>query len=149
MTEGKSLQEIHNPDGVCFGCGSTNPEGLHLRSFLGDGAVVAEWMPGPNHRSFPGVLNGGIIGTLLDCHSNWAAVVALLESTGEFGMTVTANYAVTLLRPTPTDRPVQLRSWVTNLEGRRATVAASLSSGGEICATSEGTFVRPRVPFGN
>ncbi len=148
MTDEKSLQEIHNPEGVCFGCGSTNPEGLHLRSFLGDGAIVAEWTPGPNHRSFPGVLNGGIIGTLLDCHSNWAAVVALMESTGEFGMTVTANYAVTLLRPTPADHPVQLRSWVTHLDGRRATVAASLSSGGEVCATSEGTFVRPRVPFG-
>lgn len=147
MTSEKSLQETHLPEGICFGCGVANPEGLHLQSFAGDGAVVAEWTPGPNHRSFPGVLNGGIIGTLLDCHSNWAAVVALMEVRGDFGVTVTAGYSVTLLRPTPTDVPVHLRSWATRVEGRRVTVEATLSSGGEVCATCEGTFVRPRTPF--
>lgn len=140
------LQEIYNPEGICFGCGPANPEGLHLRSFIEGEFVVAEWMPGVNHRSFPGVLNGGIISTLLDCDSNWGASAALMEETGEFGMTVTAKYTVTLLRPTPSDQLVDLRSWATQVEGRRITVEATLSSGGEVCATSEGTFVLPRRP---
>jgi hypothetical protein len=69
-----SLQERYAPSLRCFGCGPANPEGLHVRSFVGgDGVLVATWRAGPHHEAFPGVLNGGIIGTLLDCHCNWAA----------------------------------------------------------------------------
>ena len=72
MTE-KSLQEIYAPRNACFGCGPANPEGLHIRSFVQGDEVIAEWRAGKHHEAFPGVLNGGIIGTLLDCHCNWTA----------------------------------------------------------------------------
>jgi acyl-coenzyme A thioesterase PaaI-like protein len=120
---------------------------LHLKSYDDGDAVIAEWTPGINHRSFPGVLNGGIIGTLLDCHSNWAAAMHLLHSRGEFAMTVTAEYSIRLHRPTSPDEPVRLRSWVTKLEGRRAAVEATLSSNGDVTASSTGTFVIPRGPM--
>ena len=57
-----------------------NERGLHVRSFPADtadadgaGEVVCDWTPAAHHEAFPGVLNGGIIGTLMDCHSNWTA----------------------------------------------------------------------------
>ena len=74
-----SLQERYAPEGQCFGCGPKNELGLRIRSFeAGDGTVVAEWIPRPEHEAFDGHLNGGILATLIDCHSNWTAIAAML-----------------------------------------------------------------------
>jgi hypothetical protein len=45
--------------------------------------VVAEWKPEKKYEAFEGVLNGGIIGTLLDCHCNWTAAYHLMKRAGE------------------------------------------------------------------
>ena len=77
----RSLQERYSPESICFGCGPKNPQGLHIRSFVSGDEVVATWTPEPLYQAFPGVLNGGIVGTLLDCHSNWTAAWHLLQKT--------------------------------------------------------------------
>jgi acyl-coenzyme A thioesterase PaaI-like protein len=146
-----SLQERFAPDTVCFGCGPANPAGLHVRSFPTDGdEVVAEWTPGAYHAAFPGVLNGGIIGTLMDCHSNWTAAHHLMRRRGvdRPPTTVTSDYAIRLLQPTPTDAAVRLRARVVESTDDRATVEATLEAGGEVTATCRGTFVavRPSHP---
>jgi hypothetical protein len=69
------LQERYAPRNTCFGCGPANEHGLRIRSFETPDGVVAEWMPKPMYEAFPGMLNGGIVGTLLDCHCNWTAAV--------------------------------------------------------------------------
>lgn len=148
MDGSRSLQEIYLPEGVCFGCGQANPEGLQIRSFVDGEHLVADWTPGPHHEAFPGILNGGIIGTLLDCQSNWTAMHALMERDGEFAEAVTAEYKIRLLRPTPSDQPLQLRSWPTEVSGRKVHVSATLTSNGEVCAESTGLFVRPKQPPG-
>jgi len=144
-SEGLSLQERYGPHTICFGCGPANPDGLHIRSFAqGDSdEVVADWRPSPSHEAFPGVLNGGIIGTLLDCHSNWTAAYSLMQGRGSEKppTTVTADYAVKLLRPTPTDGPVHLRARVVESTDDRATVEATLEAGGQVTATCRGNFV--------
>ena len=63
--------------------------------------MVAEWTPEMKYEAFPGVLNGGIIGTLLDCHCNWTAAWHLMNKAGADypPCTVTADYAIKLLRP--------------------------------------------------
>ena len=63
-----SLQEKYAPQSICFGCGPANDKGLRIRSFLDGGEVVLDWTPEKHHEAFPGMLNGGIIGALLDCH---------------------------------------------------------------------------------
>ena len=89
------------------------------------------------------MLNGGIIGTLLDCHSNWAAAHHLMRAAGADAppCTVTADFAVKLLRPTPSQAPVHLTARVVDSKADRATVEATLESGGKVCATCRGTFV--------
>jgi acyl-coenzyme A thioesterase PaaI-like protein len=142
--EERSLQERYAPKTICFGCGPANPDGLHIRSFPGDGdEVVAAWTPGPNREAFPGVLNGGIIGTLLDCHSNWTAAYHLMQRQGASAppTTVTAEYAVRLLRPTPTNGPLHLRARVVESTAERAIVEASIEAGGRQTAVCRGTFV--------
>ena len=71
---GASIQERLYPDATCFGCGLANPKGLHLRSYAQDDVVVATFMPWPEHDNGLGYLNGGIIATLLDCHSGAAVL---------------------------------------------------------------------------
>jgi acyl-coenzyme A thioesterase PaaI-like protein len=147
MAGERSLQERYAGGSICFGCGPANPDGLHIGSFPGDGAdagwVVAEWTPELRHQAFPGVLNGGIIGTLMDCHSNWTAAYHLMQRRGADRppTTVTAEFAVRLLRPTPIDGPVRLRARVVDSSDRRATVEAELTAGGEVTATCRATFV--------
>ena len=114
------------------------------RVIVGDGgALIATWRPGPHHEAFPGVINGGIIGTLLDCHCNWAAAHALMRRRGADRppCTVTADYAIRMRRPTPTTGEVHLRAWVVEIEDDRATIDSELTAGGEVTATCRGRFV--------
>jgi acyl-coenzyme A thioesterase PaaI-like protein len=138
-----SLQERYAPHNACFGCGPSNAKGLRIRSFEQGGEVVADWTPEPHHEAFPGVLSGGIIGTLLDCHCNWTAANALMKEKGDPTppCTVTADYAIQLKRPTPTQGPVHLAARVVELKGDRAVIEGTLEAGGKICATCRGTFV--------
>jgi len=104
---------------------------------------VAEWEPEPRYEAFPGVLNGGIIGTLLDCHCNWTAAWHLMNKAGADHppCTVTADYSIKLLRPTPSNGPVFLSGKVVESTDDRATVEGTLSANEKVCATCRGTFV--------
>lgn len=143
MDNQKSLQETYSPEGVCFGCGPANEKGLHIRSFAENGEVVAEWHAQDHHQAFPGMLNGGIIGALLDCHSNWTAAYFLMKRDGldHAPCTVTAEFHVKLLRPTPTDGTIHLKARVVESSEDRATVDAELIAAGKVCDTCRGVFV--------
>lgn len=139
----KSIQETYGPKSICFGCGPANEKGLRIRTFEKDGEYICDWVPESHHESFPGMMSGGIVGTLLDCHSNWAAAHYLMvqNSLDEPGCTVTASYNVKLLRPTPSDTTLQLRAWITDHSADRASVDAELTANGKVCATCSGVFV--------
>ena len=145
-----SLQEIHAPQGHCFGCGVTNSHGLQIKSFSEGDKLVARWEGCDRFEAFPGILNGGIIGALLDCHSNWAAAYHLLERDNleSLPTTVTAEYGVRLHRGTPSNKQVELRAWVENSSGSKVHVKAELLADGEVCATCQGLFiaVKPEHP---
>jgi acyl-coenzyme A thioesterase PaaI-like protein len=139
----KSLQEKYAPNSICFGCGPANQKGLRIRSMENGDETVCTWNPEHHHEAFPGMLNGGIIGSLLDCHSNWTAAWHLMKTSGadQPPCTVTANYSVKLLRPTPSNQPVEIHARVVEALEDRATVEAVLKSGGKDCATCRGLFV--------
>jgi acyl-coenzyme A thioesterase PaaI-like protein len=139
----ESLQDRYASQSICFGCGPANEKGLHIKSYVDGDSLVATFHPEAHHQAFPGVLNGGIIGALLDCHSNWTAAYHLMKASGtdKLPCTVTADFHVKLKRPTPTDGPLNLRAKVVESSNDRAVVEAELSAGGKICATCRGTFV--------
>lgn len=139
----KSLQETYAPSTVCFGCGPANARGLRIRSFVGADQVVCDWTPERHHEAFEGILNGGIIGALFDCHMNWTAAWHLMNAAGAERppCTVTAEYDVKLKRPTPTTGPVHLSARVVASDGRSATVEATMEAGGKVTATARGVFV--------
>ena len=139
----KSLQDTYAPHTACFGCGPANAKGLRIKSFAEGEECIAEYRVQKHHEAFPGVVNGGIIGTLLDCHSNWTATWALLRRSGAKvpPCTVTADFHLVLKRPTPSDALLELRARATELSDDRAVIDASLEANGKVCATCKGTFV--------
>lgn len=139
----QSLQERYAPRGICFGCGLANERGLRIRSIPKGEEVIADWQPETHHEAFPGAVNGGIIGALLDCHSNWTAAWHLMNrADAEMPpCTVTGDFHVKLLRPTPSKGPLHLVARVVDSSDRRATIDAELSVDGEVCATCRGNFI--------
>jgi len=139
-----SLQERFAPEGRCFGCGPANELGLRIRSFeADDGSVVAEFQPRPEHEAFEGTVNGGIIGALIDCHSNWTGIAALMARTGSTvaPSTVTAEFSVRFRKPTPSDRPLRVIARAVEVGDGKAVVEASIESDGVVTATGAGVFV--------
>jgi acyl-coenzyme A thioesterase PaaI-like protein len=139
----QSLQDTYGPETICFGCGPANERGLQIKSFVDGEAVVADFSPEPHHQAFPGAINGGIIGSLLDCHSNWTAAWNLMQQRGDgrLPVTVTADFHVKLRRPTPSGVPLRLVARVVESEDPRAVVEATLEADGKVCATCRATFI--------
>ncbi len=139
----QALQDLYAPQSECFGCGPSNAQGLRVKSVVQGDEVVADWQPMHHHEAFPGVLNGGIIGAVLDCHSNWTAAWHLMEKAkaDHPPCTVTADYSIQLLRPTPTTGSIRLVAKVVDSQPDRAVIEATLSAGGKVCAKCRGTFV--------
>src|SRR5215475_635150 len=113
-----SIQERLFPTLRCFGCGPANPKGLRLRSYPAEGSVVAAFTPWPEHDNGLGFLNGGIIATVLDCHSAAAVTHEAFENgwpplPGAALPYVTAGLDVRYLRPAPLTATVDLVAQVT------------------------------------
>jgi acyl-coenzyme A thioesterase PaaI-like protein len=143
VSEDAALQDRYAPRGICFGCGPRNEKGLRVKSRVRADEVVATWHAEKFHEAYEGALSGGVIGTLMDCHSNWTAAYHLMTRAGADAppCTVTAEYTIRLKRPTPTDREIEIVARPVDVSEDRATVEAELRSGGRVCATSRGLFV--------
>jgi len=89
------------------------------------------------------MVNGGILGALLDCHSNWAAACHLMGQRGADSppCTVTADFHVKLLRPTPSAEELLLHAVVVESSEDRAVVEARVFAAGKLTATCRGRFV--------
>ena len=133
----------------CHGCGADNEKGLRLKSFWDGDDAIATWHAQPHHCGGTREnLNGGIVATLIDCHSlNLAIARAYRAEQREIGSAprigyVTANINVSYLKPTPISVPVELRARITKLEGRKAWVSCTLSAAGDMRATGEVLGIR-------
>ncbi|MFI9817761.1 PaaI family thioesterase [Saccharothrix variisporea] len=145
-----SIQERLYPTLPCFGCGHANEKGLRLRSYPGeDGVVTASFTPWPEHDNGLGFLNGGIICTVLDCHS---AAAVMLEAEqqgwpplGDAALSyVTAGLDVRYLRPSPLSDAVELRAVVKEATEPQITVDVSLVWDGKTRAEATAVWKRWR-----
>ena len=139
----KSLQDQFAPKSICYGCGPANENGFQIKSFVEDDKVIAHWMPKDYHNAFPNVLNGGVIGTLLDCHCNWAAAYYLMKAHGleKTPCTVTAEYAIQLLRPTPMGTVLTLEATLDDVKGKKAAIHGKIMIDDTVYDTCHGLFV--------
>ena len=150
MTEQSFQEQYPDKFSHCFGCGRLNADGHHVKSYWDGEESVCTFEPDPRHTAFPGYVYGGLIASVIDCHSTGTAAAAAYRREGrEFGTEphlrfVTASLHVDYLRPTPMGPPLLLRSRVTEIKDRKIVVETDLSAGGEPCA--RGILVAVKIP---
>jgi len=133
---------------VCYGCGRNNPQGLHIKTYWDGREGLFRFRPEPYHTAFPGVVYGGLIASLIDCHSIGTAVAAAYQAEGRKPGTapeityVTGNLNVTYLNPTPIGVELVLKSQVKEMGERKTIVVCCLYAGDKKCARGEVTAVR-------
>ena len=134
----------------CYGCGRLNKHGLQIKSYWDGEESVCIFLPQPYHTAIPGYIYGGLIASLIDCHSTGTAAAATYRAQGRDMDTepalrfVTAALHVDYLRPTPLGPPLEIRGSVKEIKGRKVVVASTLSAEGEVCARGE--VVAVQVP---
>jgi acyl-coenzyme A thioesterase PaaI-like protein len=139
LAQHESPQERYAPSSDCFGCGPANKSGLRIRSVIEGDLVVARWTPKQQHRAFGNFLNGGIISTVLDCHSNWTAAYSLMRSSRSESVpsTVTASFCVRFLKPTPIGQVI-IEARPIEVAERKVRVEATMKVEGEVEVAAEG-----------
>ena len=81
--EPRAIQDYYNADiAICAGCGRNNPQSLGVRTFWDGTEGVCRFTPAAHHTAFPGVVYGGLLASLIDCHSIGTAVAAMYDAEG-------------------------------------------------------------------
>ena len=140
----RAFQDYY-PDGVahCYGCGRLNEHGLQIKSYWDGDESVCAFQPSAHHTAVPGYVYGGLIASLIDCHSTGTAAAAAYRAEGRAMDTdpplrfVTGSLHVDYLKPTPIKGPLELRSRVKEIVGRKVVVVTELSVQGQLCARGE------------
>lgn len=134
----------------CYGCGRMNAHGLRIKSFWDGEETICRFTPKPYHMAMPGYVYGGLIASVIDCHSTGTAAAAAYRAEGRKMGTrpelryVTASLQVDYLKPTPIDTEMTLRGRVVEIKYRKVVVVVELKSKEELCA--RGKVVAVRVP---
>jgi acyl-coenzyme A thioesterase PaaI-like protein len=132
------------PGNHCWGCGTLNRQGLHIKSYWDGDGTVCRFQPAPHHAAGPPhILNGGIIAAVIDCHSICTAFADSYRAAArELGSApllwnVTASMRIDYLAPAPLADLVELRARIVGVKGRKRVIACTLASGGVDRARAE------------
>lgn len=149
----KAFQDYYpDPLAYCYGCGRLNQQGLQIKSYWDGDESVCLFYPRPYHTAIPGYVYGGLIASLIDCHSTGTAAAAKYRAEGREMDTdppfrfLTGSLHVDYLKPTPIEGPLEIRGKISEIKGRKVVVSTTLSAGGEVSA--KGEVVAVQVPDG-
>jgi acyl-coenzyme A thioesterase PaaI-like protein len=151
LDEGRALQDLAPVH--CFGCGSLNPKGLQIKSRPVGRELVCRWRPAPHHIGHPGILHGGTLAAVIDCHAIWASIAHRCRETGHdladgpapFAF-VTGRLTVDYLKPAAIDAVLELRAEVVEPGERKHVVRCRVVQGDLEVARAEVVTVRVAVP---
>jgi acyl-coenzyme A thioesterase PaaI-like protein len=139
-----AFQDYYPDDyAVCYGCGRLNEHGYQIKTHWEGEETVTRYLPQPHHTSVPGYVYGGMIASLIDCHSTGTAAAAGYRAEGRSMDSlpalryVTASLHVDYLRPTPLGVPLEVRGRIKEISSRKVVVESTLSANGEVCARGE------------
>ncbi|GAC1424629.1 MAG: PaaI family thioesterase [Acidobacteriaceae bacterium] len=122
--------------GNCFGCSPRNHRGMRMIFEISPRRVSAQVQLGADFESFPGMIHGGIIATLLDEIMAQAALRA-----GRCPAT-TAGLRVRYAQVMETDRPYVAVAEAGDRDGELIRVQGRLeTSEGALVAVADGTFL--------
>ncbi len=150
-----AIQDTY-PDDVahCYGCGRLNAHGHHVRTFWEGDETISTFTPKPWHTAVPGFVYGGLIASLVDCHSTGTAAAAAYRAQDREPGTepalrfVTGSLRVDYLRPTPLGTVLTIRARVREIKGRKVIVESTVFAQGVVTATGEVVAVQMPAGFG-
>lgn len=140
------------PDSVahCYGCGAHNEHGHRIKTHWEGEESVTRFTPEPYHTAVPGFVYGGLLASLIDCHSTGTAAAAMYRAEGRemdslpaFRF-VTGSLHVDYLKPTPLGGPLEIRGRVKEVKGRKVVVESTVYADG--VATARGEVVAVQMP---
>ncbi len=147
----KAFQDYY-PENVahCYGCGSRNDHGHRIKTFWEGEESVTRYTPEPYHTAVPGFVYGGLLASLIDCHSTGTAAAAMYRAEGRemdslppFRF-VTGSLLVKYLKPTPLGVTLEIRGRVKEIKGRKVVIESTVYAEG--VATASGEVVALQMP---
>lgn len=139
-----AIQELYADEFAwCYGCGRNNPAGHHFATYWAGEETLTEHMPAPEYTAIPGFVYGGLLASLVDCHSTGSAALALHRRHGHepgdgapVPRFVTASLHVDYLMPTPIGVLLRAHGRIEEIGARKVVVRSEVRAGGELVATS-------------
>ena len=150
----KAFQDYY-PDNYshCYGCGRMNDHGYQIKSYWDGDESVCRFEPRYYHTGgFPDYLYGGLIASVIDCHSAATAAATRCKADGlvlgrqTLSRFVTASLKVDYIKPTPV-KELYLRSEVAEISNRKMVVKTTVSVDGVVRAKGEAVMVQ--IPSDN
>lgn len=136
----------------CYGCGRMNQEGHHFRTRWNKDQTATVFTPGPEHIAIPGFVYGGLLASLLDCHSTGSAALALYRRDGHepgdaapVPRCMTASLKVEFLKPTPLGPTLTVRGTITEMGSRKVVVQSELFAENQLCVKAEVVAVAAKL----
>ena len=144
----KDLFQNHMPGNICFGCGQSNHQGLKIKSYWEGKEAVCLWQSEEKYQGWKGLMNGGILATLIDCHCMCTAMAAAYKSENRTLDSLpayryaTGTITVKYLKPTSNTKPVELRATVKEIRRKVVVLNCKVLSEGVLTATAEVVAIR-------
>jgi acyl-coenzyme A thioesterase PaaI-like protein len=147
----KAFQDYY-PENLahCYGCGSKNTHGHQIKTFWDGDQTVTHFTPEAFHTAVPGFTYGGLIASLIDCHSTGTAAAAMYRAENRSMDTlpafrfVTGSLHVDYLKPTPIAGTLEIRGRVKEIKGRKVVIETTVFAAG--VATAKGEVVAIQMP---
>ena len=138
----------------CYGCGRLNEHGYRIKTFWDGDESLTRFTPQPFHTAIPGFVYGGLVASLVDCHSTGTAAAAMYRSEGRdmdslpsFRF-VTGSLQVSYLKPTPLGPELEIRGRVQEIKGRKVIVESTVVVNGVVTARGEVVAIQMPDEFG-
>jgi len=145
---GSKYFQDHMPGNICFGCGRENHDGLKISSYWEGEEAVCIWHSKDKYQGWKGILHGGILASIIDCHTMCTAMAAVykMEGRGLDSLPIyryaTGTLTIKYLKPTPNDKPIELRARVTLIKGKKVVIHCKAISEDVITAEAEVVAIR-------
>lgn len=156
-SDGPAVQDFY-PDHLarCYGCGRLNGHGYRLRTRWDGDETLTRFTPAPFHTAVPGVVYGGLLASLVDCHSTASGAAALYRAEGrDFAdpgpahRCVTGTLTVRYLKPTPLGPELAVRGRIVEVTGRKVTVASRIEVDGVATLEADAVVLKVAEDFGS
>lgn len=137
----------------CFGCGRNNEQGLQIKSYWDGEEAICNFTPKKYHLAGSGVLAGGIISTIIDCHCVCTAMAAFSKSEGRtleskpFVPYAGGFIKIKFMKPISISKPVVFRAKIEEMKGRKTSLTCSVYSGKSVCCEGEVIAIQAQEPF--